>query len=113
MAKQPAPKKGMGYQSIRRLGQIRNREYNIQGEFKHGYRNKEDVSNLPANTLVVGSQNVLTNGAEQVVIRNGYSLDGDAGTQNTYGIDSSFDFNTHLDGIRNICLLYTSDAADE
>lgn len=77
-------------------------EFNITGEFDHGYRNKEDISNLPPNVLVVGSQNVLTNASEQVVIRNGYELDGDTGNQDTYGIDSAFDFNTHLDGVRNL-----------
>lgn len=80
----------------------RSREFSLQGEFDHGYRNKEDISNLPANVLVVGSQNVLTNAAEQIVIRNGYSLDGSPGDQNTYGIDSAYDFNTHLNGIRNL-----------
>lgn len=77
-------------------------DFDIVGEFKYGYRNKEDISNLPANVLVVGSQNVLTNSAEQIVIRNGYTLDGSAGNQNTYGIDSAYDFNTHLNGIRNL-----------
>lgn len=77
-------------------------EFSLQGEFKYGYRNKEDLSNLPPNVLVVGSQNVLTNASEQVVIRNGYSLDGSAGDQNTYGIDSAYDFDTHTDGVRNL-----------
>lgn len=76
--------------------------FSVQGEFKYGYRNKEDISNLPPNVLVVGSQNVLTNAAEQVVIRNGYELDGSAGDQDSYGIDSAFDFNTHVNGIRNV-----------
>jgi hypothetical protein len=91
------PKNRLGRRIPSRSG-----EFAVTGEFNHGYRNKEDVSNLPANVLVVGSQNVLTNASEQVVIRNGYSLDGDAGNQNTYGIDSAFDFDTHLNGIRNL-----------
>lgn len=70
----------------------RSKEFTLQNLFNYGYRNKEDVSNLPANTLVVGSQNVLTNASEVVGIRNGYVLDGSAGNQNTYGIDSAYDF---------------------
>lgn len=91
------------FNEIVKLRAARVKEFVIQGLYKFGYRNKEDISNLPANTLVVGSQNVLTNAAEQVAIRNGYQLDGAAGNQNTYGIDSSFDFNTHsLAGTQNL-----------
>ncbi len=94
--------KGPSPSATSRLSRYRTREFSVQGQFDHGYRNKEDISNLPPNVLVVGSQNVLTNASEQVVIRNGYSLDGPAGNQNTYGVDSAYDFNTHLNGIRNI-----------
>ncbi len=91
------------YNEQRRLFAARSKEYTLQGLFKYGYRNKEDISNLPAQTLVVGSQNVLTNAAEQIVIRNGYQLDGLGGTQSTYGIDSAFDFNTHsFSSIQNV-----------
>lgn len=101
-ATQLARKKAISYQGLSRLRTARSKEFSLQSIYKYGYRNKEDVSNLPANTLVVGSQNVLTNAAEQVAIRNGYQYDGAAGNQNTYGIDSGYDFNTHSDGIRNI-----------
>lgn len=90
------------YNEILKLRQAREKEFTIQGLYKYGYRNKEDISNLPASTLVVGSQNVLTNAAEQIAIRNGYQLDGSAGNQNTYGIDSSYDFNTFNGGIQNL-----------
>lgn len=90
------------FNEIVKLRIAREKEFTIQGLYKYGYRNKEDISNLPANTLVVGSQNVLTNAAEQIAIRNGYQLDGSAGNQNTYGIDSSYDFNTHTNGVRNL-----------
>lgn len=95
------PPKATSFTQLGRLSRARAKEYSLQDVFKYGYRNKEDVSNLPANTLVVGSQNVLTNAAEQVVIRNGYTLDGSAGNQNTYGIDSNYDFNTRINGIQN------------
>lgn len=86
-----------------RLKKAEASEYTIQGLFDHGYRNKEDVSNLPANTLIIGSQNVLTNASEYVGIRQGYVLDGGAGNQDNYGIDSSYDFNTGSSaGIQNV-----------
>ncbi len=78
------------------------KKYSLKNKFNYGYRNKEDVSNLPPNVLVVGSQNVLTNAAERVGIRQGYVLDGAAGDQNTYGIDSSYDFLTKSSGIQNL-----------
>lgn len=78
------------------------KEFSLISNFKLGYRNKEDISTLPPYVLVVGSQNVLTNNAEQVVVRNGYQLDGPASTQNTYGIDSGYDFDTHLNGTQNV-----------
>lgn len=64
------------YGSTKRLGQAKAREYSIVSQFKLGYRNREDVTNLPPGTLIVGSQNVLTNVSERVQIRQGYSLDG-------------------------------------
>lgn len=85
-----------------RLLSSRSKRYSLQDVFKYGYRNKEDVSNLPANVLVVGSQNVLTNAAELVGIRQGYVLDGDAGNQNNYGIDSAYDFSNRLGSISNL-----------
>lgn len=96
------PKKGLGFTQISRLAKARSKEFTLQGEFNYGYRNKEDISNLPANTLVVGSQNVLTNAAEQVGIRQGYTLDGSAGNQNTYGIDSAYDFLTKIGTTMNL-----------
>lgn len=86
------------YPEQKRLLSSRSKEYTLQNLFNYGYRNKEDVSNLPANTLVVGSQNVLTNASEVVGVRGGYVLDGPAGNQNTYGVDSAYDF-TNLAGI--------------
>lgn len=101
--KQNAAKRRLQFTMLSRLSKAMAKEYSLQGIFKLGYRNKEDISNNPPYVLSVGSQNVLTNAAEQVVIRNGYQYDGPAGTQNTYGVDSSFDFNTHsLGGTKNV-----------
>ena len=103
MLKKPEPgKPQLSFQEMSRLAKSRAHEYAIQSLFKFGYRNKEDISNLPPSTLVVGSQNVLTNAAEQITIRNGYQLDGPAGNQNTYGIDSSYDFQTKIGTILNL-----------
>lgn len=98
-----AAQKKLQFTMMSRLAKALSNEFTLQDIFKLGYRNKEDVSNLPAYTLVVGSQNVLTNAAEQVGIRNGYQYDGPAGNQNTYGIDSNYDFVTHsLAGTQNL-----------
>lgn len=90
------------YTQMSRLAKARSKEYSIQSIFKYGYRNKEDISNLPPETLVVGSQNVLTNAAELVGIRQGYTLDGAAGNQNNYGIDSAYDFLTRNGALQNM-----------
>ena len=55
-----------------------------------GYRNKEDITNLPPGVLTVGSKNVLINDGERVAIRQGFELDGQENTANT-PIVSSFD----------------------
>lgn len=86
----------------RGLIRSRSNEYSIQGVFKYGYRNKEDISNLPPNTLVLGSQNVVTNASDLITNRGGYVLDGPAGNQNTYGIDSSFSFQNRLGNTLNL-----------
>lgn len=102
-AKTAAAAKQLRYTIISRMAKALAKEFTIISDFKSGYRNKEDISKLPPYVLVVGSQNVLTNNAEQIAVRNGYQLDGPAASQNTYGIDSGYDFNTHsLAGIQNL-----------
>lgn len=86
----------------RGLLQSRSKQFAIQDLFKYGYRNKEDVSNLPPNVLVIGSQNVLTNAAELVGVRQGFVLDGSAGTQNDFGIDSAYDFESRQGTVENL-----------
>ena len=66
----------LSYTMNRRLAGAKSREYSIVSAFKLGYRNREDVTNLPPGVLIVGSQNVLTNVSERVQIRQGYALDG-------------------------------------
>lgn len=86
----------------KRLLSLRARDYSLQNLFKYGYRNKEDPSNLPPNTMVVGSQNVITNASELVGVRQGYVLDGSAGNQNDFGIDSDYDFAVRTGTVRNL-----------
>lgn len=72
-------------------------EYSIVDKFALGYRNREDVTNLPPGVLIVGSQNVLTNVSERVQIRQGYSLDGEVSTL-AAPVLSSFDWLTRGNG---------------
>lgn len=67
---------GPTFSNTRKLAQAKSREYSVVSNFKYGYRNREDVTNLPPGVLIVGSQNVLTNVSERVQIRQGYSVDG-------------------------------------
>lgn len=76
------------------------RQFSVLSTF-NGYRNREDVTNLPPGILVPGSQNVLTNVSERVGIRKGYTLDGNAQTT-TDPIVASYDWFTHLGFIRNL-----------
>lgn len=64
------------HSSTRKLAAARAREFAVVSKFAFGYRNREDVTNLPPGVLIVGSQNVLTNVSERVQIRQGYSVDG-------------------------------------
>ena len=57
-------------------------EFNLVTQYPLGYRHREDVTNLPAGVLIVGSQNVLTNVSERVQIRQGYSVDGSESSVN-------------------------------
>lgn len=105
MATKKVPQAGkpqLTFQEMSRLAKARAFEFTLQSLFKYGYRNKEDISNLPPSCLVVGSQNVLTNASEQITPRGGYTLDGTAGNQNTYGIDSAYDFQTKVGTVQNL-----------
>jgi len=77
--------------------------YSIESDFKKGYWNKPDQTNIPPGILVEGSQNVLINEGERVSIRKGYTLDGQEGTGVVAdAIGSSFDWIRHLGDERNL-----------
>jgi len=52
------------------------REFSLISAFPYGYRNREDITNLPPGVLIKGSQNVLTDVTGRVGITKGYVLDG-------------------------------------
>lgn len=72
-------------------------QYSIVSEFKLGYRNREDVTNLRPGVLIVGSQNVMTNVSERVQIRQGYTVDGQV-SDLAESVVSSFDWLTRGNG---------------
>lgn len=79
----------------RRLSAARAGEFSVVSNFKYGYRQREDITNLPPGVLIKGSQNVLTNVSERVQVRQGYSVDGDVSTV-IAPILSSFDWLTRI-----------------
>lgn len=64
------------FTSQRRLSSAKVKEFSLISNFGLGYRNRENITKLPAGVLVVGSQNVLTNVDGGISIRKGYVLDG-------------------------------------
>lgn len=88
--------KGVSSAAKARFDQIK-----IVDKFPLGYRNREDITNLPPGVLTVGSQNVLSNISERIQMRQGYALDGAINTSNA-PILSSFDWNTRGNGERNM-----------
>lgn len=93
---------------IKQIGRIKAAEFQIipvkdqKNGLMEGYRNREDISTLSPNTLVVGSQDVLTNVFGRVYSRAGYTLDGTASNINS-GIVSSYDWMTPPSGVvRNL-----------
>ena len=60
-----------GYTQARKLGQAKAREFSLVSNYKYGYRNREDVTNLEPGVLIVGSQNVFTNVSSRVECRKG------------------------------------------
>lgn len=88
---------GPSYANVRKLAAARAAEYSVVSQFKLGYRNREDVTNLPPGVLIVGSQNVLTNVSERVQIRQGYALDGPVSSV-AASVLSSFDWLTKNNG---------------
>ncbi len=77
----------------RKLSNSRIHEFSLVDNFQNGYRHREDKTNLPANVMVTGSQNVLTNTSGRIGVRQGYQLDGAASTSGV-PLLSSYNFFT-------------------
>lgn len=72
--------KSPGFAIGRRLQSAELHEFDLITNFANGYRNREDISILPAGTMVQGSQNVLTNTYRRLQSRQGYVLYGQPDT---------------------------------
>lgn len=96
----------------RRIGQAKVKEIQIVSNYKLGYRNREDVTNLPPGVLIVGSQNVLTNVSERVQIRQGYALDG-ATSSVASAILASFDWLTRGNNERHVRVGFLTSAGND
>lgn len=90
----------------------RNAEYALVDNFKFGYRNREDVTNLPPGVLISGSQNVFTNVSERVQIRQGYALDGPTSALIS-PVSNSFDWTTRNNGERHLRVGGITSAAND
>ncbi len=89
------------YKKNAKLSAAKASEFNIVSDFPHGYRNREDITNLPPGVLVKGSQNVLTNVSDRIQIRQGFTLDGQAST-NMGGWQASYDWSRHTGDERHL-----------
>ncbi len=89
----PKPSRGAGASLVN--------EFKLVSKFPAGYRNREDKTVLPPGILIEGSQNVLTNTAERIGIRKGYTLDGQANT-GIAPITASTDWERHVGDTRNL-----------
>ena len=98
---QPRNQKPMSYSALKRLQGSKQHEFQLISDFKYGYRNREDKTNLPVGVLVEGSKNVLTNVSDRIQVRKGYLLDGPAST-NAYPIVSADTFVSNLRYERNL-----------
>lgn len=98
---QPAqPAKSLSFNRSRLLGRAKAHEFSITSG-GWSYRNREDVTMLPAHTLITGSQNVLTNTSGRIAARKGYTLDGAADTSIS-SILSSFDWSMNINAVRHL-----------
>ena len=92
---------GTTYFKSKKLATARVHEITIVDNFKAGYRNREDITNLPPGVLVVGSQNVLVNTSSRIQARQGYTIDGTASVLNA-PILEAFDWNSKYNGERHV-----------
>lgn len=104
--------KNKSYGGQGKLTSAKSGEFKLVDNFKFGYRNREDITNLPPGVLIVGSQNVLTNVSERVQIRQGYALDGATSTV-LAPILASYDWLTRNNGEVNLRAGFLTTAAND
>ncbi len=95
------PFKQPGFSISRRIAAAKVREFSILDKFLLGYRNREDLTNLPPGVLIPGSQNVLTNVSGRVGITKGYTLDGQSSAV-VAPILSAYDYEVSTGDIRHL-----------
>lgn len=87
------------FAKYRRLGQAEANKFEvITGGWE--YRAREDITTLPPNIMIKGSQNVVTDVSGWVASRKGYTLDGQKNTGN-YPVLGTYDWQTHFGPIRH------------
>lgn len=112
----PVPKptilKPLTFQRSTRMAKAKAHEFDVISSFQHGYRNREDQTNLAPNTLITGSQNVLTNVSGRVGVRKGYTLDGAADTSIS-SILGSYDYLMHTGTTQHLRSGFLTSAAND
>jgi hypothetical protein len=87
-------------------------EYTLVSDYKWGYRNLEDVTNLVPGVMITGSQNVFTNVSSRIEARKGYVVDGQVNNDAT-PITASFDWDTMANGERNMRAGFLTSAGND
>lgn len=100
VASAPQGGQSLNFTKSKRIAQAILHEISIVDKFT-GYRNREDITNLPPGILVVGSQNVLVNTSSRIQAREGYAVDGASSTIDA-PILSAFDWNSKYNGERHV-----------
>lgn len=112
MAIQLPQPKPTSFGTARKLGQAKTKEFSLVTQFLRGYRNREDVTNLPEGVLIAGSQNVLTDVTGRVGNRRGYTLDGASSTV-IAPILSAFDWEQHTGITQHLRAGFLSSAGND
>jgi len=77
-----------------------------------GYRNREDITDLPPGVLVVGSKNCLTNTSNRWATRKGYTLDGQSSTA-IAPILAAYDWERHVGDFRHLRAGFLTSAGND
>lgn len=92
---------GAAISTPRSAGNAKVKEFSLIEKFPFGYRAREDITTLPPNVLIRGSQNVLTLTTQNIGIRQGYTLDGQRDTA-IAGTESAYDWARHTGDVRHL-----------